>query len=41
MEWGKPVDLPLVWGKLWCANFVQMLRYIIFKGVGLYLKRQT
>ena len=29
-------DLPLVWGKLWCPNFV--LDYSIFKGVDHCLK---
>ena len=38
MEWGMPVDLPLVWGKLQCPNFVQILDYAIFKGVDHCLK---
>ena len=32
------VDLPLVWEKLWYPNFVQVLDYIIFKGVDNCLK---
>ena len=32
------LDLPLAWGKLWCANFVQVLDYAIFKGVDHCLK---
>ena len=38
MEEGMPVDLPLVWGKLWCPNFAQVLDYTIFKGVDHCLK---
>ena len=38
MEWGIPVDLPLVWGKLWCPNFIQVIDYIIFKDINHYLK---
>ena len=33
MEWGIQVDLPLVCGKLWCPNFVQVLDHSAFKGV--------
>ena len=38
MEWGMPVDLPLVWGKLWYPNFDQVPYYSIFKIEGHYLK---
>ena len=38
MEWGMQVDLPLVWGKLWCSNFVQVLDYSILKGVRVLFK---
>ena len=34
-----PVDLALVWGKLWCPNFVQILDSI-FKGVDQCLKKE-
>ena len=33
MEWGMPVDLPLVWGKLRCPNSVEDLDYSVFKAV--------
>ena len=38
MEWGMSVDLPLVGGKFWCPNFVQVLNYSIFKSVDHRLK---
>ena len=38
MEWGMPTDLPFVWGKLWCPNFVQVLDYTILKGFKIGLK---
>ena len=38
MEWGMPTDLPFVWEKLWCPNFVQVLDYTIFEGVNHCLK---
>ena len=38
MEWGMSVDLPLVWGKLWCPNFGQIFDYTIFKSEDHYLK---
>ena len=41
MECGLPVDLLLVWGKLGCPNFVQVLGYSIFKSVDHYLKYET
>ena len=41
MEWGMSVDLSLVWGKLWCPNFVQVLEYSISTGVAHCLKQET
>ena len=38
MEGGMPVNLALVWGKLWCPNFVQVLDYTISKDVDHCLK---
>ena len=38
MEYGLPVDLLLVWGKLGWPNFVQVLDYSIFKSVDHCLK---
>ena len=38
MEWGMPVDLPLVWREFWCPNFVQVLDYSILKDADHYLK---
>ena len=32
------IRFSLVWGKVWCANFVQVLDYSIFKGVDHCLK---
>ena len=41
MEWGMPVDLPLVSVKLWSTNFVQVLDYSTFKDVEHCLKYGT
>ena len=38
MEWGMPVDLPLVWERLWCPNSVQVLDCSNFKDVDHCLK---
>ena len=40
-ECGLPIDLLLVWGKLGCCNFVQVLDYSTFEGVDHCLKQDT
>ena len=31
MEWGMPIDFPLVWEKLWCTYFVQVLDMVLLQ----------
>ena len=40
-NWGMPADLTLVWGKLQCTDFVQVLDYTIFKSMDHCLKEEA